>query len=69
VALSAFVRGRVYLHFPNAPEAERALLTAGFADAQVRAAVDVIGRRDGRGSRLANILEASTTLPPEASTT
>ena len=69
VALSAFVRGRVYLHFSNAPGAERALLTAGFADAQVRPAVDVIGRRDGRGSRLANILEASTTLPSEASTT
>lgn len=69
VALSAFVRGRVYLHFSNAPEAERALRTAGFADAQVRPAVDVIGRRDGRGSRLATILEASTTLPSEASTT
>ena len=69
VVLSAFVRGRVYLHFSDAPGAERALLTAGFADAHVRPAVDVIGRRDGRGSRLANILEASTTLPPEASTT
>ncbi len=69
LALSAFVRGRVYLHFSDAAEAEQALLTAGFADAQVWRAVDVIDRRNGRGSRLANILEASITLPPEASTT
>jgi O-methyltransferase involved in polyketide biosynthesis len=69
VALSAFVRGRVYLHFSDAAEAERALVAAGFGDAHLRRAVDMIGRHDGRGSRLANILEASTTLPPEASTT
>jgi O-methyltransferase involved in polyketide biosynthesis len=69
LALSAFVRGRVYLHFSDAADAEHALLTAGFADAQVRPAVDVIRRSDSRGSGLANILEASTTLPPEASTT
>ena len=61
VALSAFVRGRVYLHFDDAGEGEAALHAAGFATAQLRPAVDVIGRRDGRGSRLANILEASTT--------
>ncbi|HTU86419.1 MAG TPA: class I SAM-dependent methyltransferase [Solirubrobacteraceae bacterium] len=61
VALSAFVRGRVYLHFDDAGEGEAALHAAGFATAQIRPAVDVIGRRDGRGSRLANILEASTT--------
>ena len=61
LALSAFVRGRVYLHFDDAGEAEAALTAAGFATAHVRAAVDVIGRREGRGSRLANILEASTT--------
>jgi O-methyltransferase involved in polyketide biosynthesis len=69
VALSVFVRGRVYLHFSTAPEARRALVAAGFATAQIRRAVDVIGLGEGRGSRLANILEASTTLPPEASTT
>ena len=69
VALSAFVRGRVYLHFSDAGEAERALLAAGFADASVRRAIDVSGRAQGRGGRLANILEASTNLPPEASTT
>jgi O-methyltransferase involved in polyketide biosynthesis len=61
VALSAFVRGRVYLHFDDAAEGEAALRAAGFATAQIRRAVDVIGRGDGRGSRLANILEASTT--------
>jgi O-methyltransferase involved in polyketide biosynthesis len=61
VALSAFVRGRVYLHFDDGAEAERALVAAGFGAAHIRRAVDVIGRRDGRGSRLANILEASTT--------
>lgn len=59
-ALSAFVRGRVYLHFTDAGEAEAALVSAGFATAHVRPAVDVIGPGDGRGSRLANLLEAST---------
>jgi hypothetical protein len=61
VALSAFVRGRVYLHFSDAPEAEQALRAAGFTAAEVRRAVDLIGRGQSRGSRLANILEASTT--------
>jgi O-methyltransferase involved in polyketide biosynthesis len=59
--LSGFVRGRVYLHFDDATDAEAALRAAGFATAQVQPAVDVIGRPDGRGSSLANILEASTT--------
>ena len=70
VLLSAFVRGRVYLHFSDAAR-PRALATAGFASAAVRPAVDVIGAGDdgGREGRLANILEASITLPPEASTT
>jgi O-methyltransferase involved in polyketide biosynthesis len=69
--LSAFVRGRVYLHFSDAREAEAALASAGFASAEVRPALDVIGAGDdgGRQGRLANILEASITLPPEASTT
>ncbi|HTX10183.1 MAG TPA: class I SAM-dependent methyltransferase [Solirubrobacteraceae bacterium] len=61
VALSAFVRGRVYLHFSDASQAERALVAAGFATAKVRRAIDVSGRAASRGSRLANILEASTT--------
>jgi hypothetical protein len=67
--LSAFVRGRVHLHFTSAREGEAALLAAGFNAAQIRRAVEVIGREDGPGSGLANILEASTTLPREGSTT
>lgn len=59
--LSAFVRGRVYLHFEDADQAEAALRAAGFATARVQPAADVVGAREGRGSRLANILEASTT--------
>ena len=59
--LSAFVRGGVYLHFDDPAGAEAALRTAGFATARVEPAVDVIGPRERRGSRLANILEASTT--------
>jgi O-methyltransferase involved in polyketide biosynthesis len=58
--LSAFVRGRVYLHFDDAAGAEAAVRKAGFATAQIRPAVAVIGDRNGRGSSLANILEAST---------
>ena len=69
--LSAFVRGRVYLHFDDASEAEAALTAAGFASAEVRPALDVTRARDdrGRGGRLANILEASINEPPEASAT
>jgi O-methyltransferase involved in polyketide biosynthesis len=69
VALGTFVRGRVYLHFTDAREAETALRAAGFATGQIHRAVDVIGRGEGPGSRLANILEASTNLAREASTT
>ena len=67
--LSGFVRGRVYLHFSDAREAEAALAVAGFGAARVRPAADVAGDHPGPGDRLANILEASITLPPEASTT
>jgi O-methyltransferase involved in polyketide biosynthesis len=59
--LSVFVRGRVYLHFTDASEAEAALSGAGFASAQIRRAVDVIGSGRDAGARLAHILEASTT--------
>jgi O-methyltransferase involved in polyketide biosynthesis len=58
--LSAFVRGRVYLHFDDAPEAEAGLLAAGFAAAEVGRAVEVIDSRDDAGAGLAHILEAST---------
>jgi O-methyltransferase involved in polyketide biosynthesis len=67
--LSVFVRGGVYLHFSGAGEAEAALKDCGFASAHVRRAVDVTGRGDGPGSRLANLLEASTNSSPEAATT
>jgi O-methyltransferase involved in polyketide biosynthesis len=71
VLLSAFVRGQVYLHFTDARQAESALIAAGFTSARLRRAVDVAGERlrgavgvagEDRdpGSRLANILEAST---------
>ncbi len=69
VLLSAFVRGRVYLHFTDAREAEEALVAAGFRAARVSPAADVAGDDRGRGGRLANILEASINLPLEASTT
>ncbi len=60
VALSAFVRGRVYLHFEDAGEAEAALRDAGFAQAEVRRAADVVDGPPDAGARLAHILEAST---------
>jgi O-methyltransferase involved in polyketide biosynthesis len=69
VLLGAFVRGRVYLHFEDAANAERALRAAGFGEARVRPAVVVVRGDQGRGGDLANILEASITLPPEASKT
>jgi len=68
VLLSAFVRGRVYLHFSDAAEAEEALVRVGFRAARVFPAVEVTSDERERGSRLANILEASITLPSEAST-
>jgi O-methyltransferase involved in polyketide biosynthesis len=60
VALSAFVRGRVYLHFDDAAEAEAALREAGFAHADVCRAADVVDGPGDAGGRLAHILEAST---------
>ena len=58
--LSAFVRGRVYLHFDDAAEAEAALRAAGFAAARITPAVDVTDAGRDAGARLAHILEAST---------
>jgi O-methyltransferase involved in polyketide biosynthesis len=57
--LSAFVRGRVHLHFGTEQEVVAALGEAGFASAEVRRAADVVGGeiRDPAG-RLAHILEA-----------
>lgn len=69
VLLSAFVRGRVHLHFDSTAEVIAALRAAGFASAEVERAVVLAG--EGRdpasslardpASGLAHILEASTT--------
>jgi len=61
VLLSAFVRGRVHLHFSSAAEAEAALCAAGFDSAEVRRASDLVPDSQGPGSGLVHILEASTT--------
>jgi O-methyltransferase involved in polyketide biosynthesis len=61
VLLSAFVRGRVHLHFSSAADAEAALRGAGFDSADVRRATDLVPDSRGSGSGLAHILEASTT--------
>jgi O-methyltransferase involved in polyketide biosynthesis len=60
VLLSAFVRGRVHLHFENAREAEAALMQAGFAEARVHRAAALAPETRGPGSGLAHIIEAST---------
>jgi O-methyltransferase involved in polyketide biosynthesis len=60
-ALGAFVRGRVHLHFEGAQAAEAALRDCGFARARVRPAAELVDPApDGRGARLAHILEATT---------
>jgi O-methyltransferase involved in polyketide biosynthesis len=61
VMLSAFVRGRVHLHFDSAADAEAAIREAGFDAASVRPASELAPEAGGPGSRLAHILEASTT--------
>jgi O-methyltransferase involved in polyketide biosynthesis len=61
VLLSAFVRGRVHLHFSSAADAEAALRAAGFDSAEVRRATDLVPDSRGPGSCLVHILEASTT--------
>jgi len=60
VVLSAFVRGRVYLHFSDAEQAAAQLREAGFRTASVRPAARITGAAADRGAHLAHILEAST---------
>jgi O-methyltransferase involved in polyketide biosynthesis len=60
VLLGAFVRGRVYLHFDSAEQAERALLAAGFRGAEVVPAAAGRSADGHSGAGLAHILEAST---------
>jgi O-methyltransferase involved in polyketide biosynthesis len=61
IMLSAFVRGRVHLHFQNPREAEAALRDSGFDRAAVRPASEIVDVPPGPGGGLAHILEASTT--------
>jgi O-methyltransferase involved in polyketide biosynthesis len=66
VLLSAFVRGSVHLHYDDAEAAQEALRTAGFAQASVCRAVQVVAQSTdsdhagGPGAGLAHIIEAST---------
>jgi O-methyltransferase involved in polyketide biosynthesis len=61
LGLGAFVRGRVYLHFDDAADAEERLRACGFATAAVRPAARLAELpAQSRGS-MAHILEASTT--------
>jgi len=60
LVLSAFVRGRVYLHFSDADQAVAKLRAVGFHTASVRPATEVTGDRASGRARLAHILEAST---------
>lgn len=52
VLLSAFVRGRVYLHFADASETESALLEAGFSSASVLPAARHVPATGGDGERV-----------------
>jgi O-methyltransferase involved in polyketide biosynthesis len=60
VLLSAFVRGRVYLHFEHAESATAAALAAGFKHASLLPSVRITGRAEKGAARLSHILEAST---------
>ncbi len=66
IVLSAFVRGRVHLHFTDSDAAQAALRVAGFDQATVRRAADIVAaageadRAAKPGARLAHIIEAST---------
>lgn len=61
LALGAFVRGRVYLHFDGEAQAQAALREAGFARATVRPAAKLVRPAPSEGgARLAHILEATT---------
>jgi len=59
VLLSAFVRGRVHLHFHDRAQAVAALKSAGFEAAEVHRAADLAADVQGPGSGLVHIIEAS----------
>jgi hypothetical protein len=54
------VRGRVYLHFASEEDAREALLADGFESIEIARASDLAGSTRGAGSRIAHIIEAST---------
>jgi O-methyltransferase involved in polyketide biosynthesis len=61
MALGAFTRGKVHLHFRNASEAQAALLGAGFASASLEHPPPqrVFGAQsDSRSARLVTVVEA-----------
>jgi O-methyltransferase involved in polyketide biosynthesis len=58
LGLSAFVRGRVHLHFENERAAEAAARSAGFTDAVVTRADRVPGGRTGKGAQLVHVMRA-----------
>jgi O-methyltransferase involved in polyketide biosynthesis len=61
VLLSAFVRGRVHLHFDTVDQAEEAVREAGFASAVLRPGATIAPAPRGPGSGMVHILEASST--------
>src|SRR4051812_10702115 len=56
--LSAFVRGRVAVHFDTAGDAEQALRDAGFGEAHVRRASEYPEAAEHRSGELVRIVEA-----------
>jgi O-methyltransferase involved in polyketide biosynthesis len=60
IGLSAFVRGRVHLHFADGADAEGQVRRAGFDAAAVRPADRIADLSSEGGASLAHILEAST---------
>jgi O-methyltransferase involved in polyketide biosynthesis len=60
VALAAFVRGPVHLHFGDEPEVVAALKEAGFASAQIHRAFELSNGDGDSAARLAHTLEAWT---------
>jgi O-methyltransferase involved in polyketide biosynthesis len=56
--LSVFVRGRVRVHYRDAPEVEGVLREAGFADAQLHSAAELLGQKSNPASRHAHVVEA-----------
>jgi O-methyltransferase involved in polyketide biosynthesis len=67
VMLSAFVRGRVHLHFGTENEVVAALRGAGFAAAEVQRAADVAGDARDPGAGLAHVLAASVQVTSSSS--